>query len=89
MLIPCRSKPMQRQIVYVCGRRGGVENNLTASLSYLKVENSISKHAIELKEKNCSDHKVSYKCSSNYYHFSSSLTLIFVNRVFFAFFFSL
>ena len=39
--------------------------------------------------KNYSDHKVSYKCSSNYYHFSSSLTFILVNRVFFAFFSSL
>ena len=32
------------------------------------------------------NHKVSEKCSSNYYHFSSRLTFIFVNRVFFAFF---
>ena len=39
--------------------------------------------------KNYSNHKVSYKCSSNYYHFSSSLTFIFVNRVFSAFFSSL
>ena len=36
--------------------------------------------------KNYSDPKVSHKCSSNYYHFSSSLTFIFVHRVFFGFF---
>ena len=35
------------------------------------------------------DYKVSYKCSSNYYHFSSRVTFIFVNRVIFAVFFSL
>ena len=39
--------------------------------------------------KNCSDYKVSYKCSSNYYHFSSRVTFIFVNRVIFVVFFSL
>ena len=32
------------------------------------------------------EHKVSYKCSPNFYHFSSSITFIFVNRVFFAVF---
>ena len=35
----------------------------------------------------CSNLKVSYKCSSNYYHFSSSITFIFYKQgVFFAFF---
>ena len=39
--------------------------------------------------KNCSNYKILYKCSYNYYHFSSSITFIFMNRVFFCCFFSL
>ena len=38
---------------------------------------------------NCSEHKAPYKCFSNFYYFSSSITLIFVNRVFFGHFFNL
>ena len=48
-------------------------------------DNNIT-YNISKSPKNCSDYKVLYKCSSNYYHFSSRVTFIFVNRVIFAVF---